>query len=343
MVTMKDIAKAAKVSRPTVSIVLNGRSTQIRISDETKKIVEETAERLGYRRNDIARSMVTGKTNCIGFVDSDIVSEYSSRILSGIIKECNEKNYFVKIFPYYEEVYFKDVVKRIIEQRPAGLICRSLSEEMLECLRKEAFNLGIPIAVTGSSFPHDWGIRIVTDDEDGASQATKHLIDLGHKHIAHVNFSWKRGFAELRKSGFLKTMASYSLKVTPNHIVLLKNINKAEELIGKLFDLPEIPTAIFCATDEIAAIAIRAARKKRLNVPDDISITGFADMKISRLTDPSLTTVSEPFDKIGKIAADELIKEIERPSKRYFSKAMEKKIDLKLIIRNSTCKKAANP
>lgn len=339
MVTMKDIAKAAKVSRPTVSLVLNGHSTQIRISNETKKLVEETAERLGYRRNEIARSMVTGKTNCIGYVDSDIVSEYSSRMLSGIIQECNAENYFVKIFPYYEKAYFEDAVKRIIEQRPAGLICRSLSEEMLECLRKEALTLGIPIAVTGSSFPHAWGIRIVTDDEEGAALATKHLIGQGHERIAHVSLSGKRGFAELRKVGFLKTMSNSHLQVSPDYMVLLKNINESEKLIGKLFDLPEAPTAIFCATDDIAAIAIRAAMKKGLKVPGDVSIAGFADMRISTLTAPPLTTVSEPFDEIGKIAAAELIREIERPNKRYFSKNMEKKIDLKLIIRNSTSQK----
>ena len=125
-ITMMDIARKAKVSRPTVSFVLNGRASQIKISDKTKQLVLETSKKLGYRRNEIARFMVTGKTNFIGFI-GDLSFEYCAMVLKGVVEKAESLQYYVKIFSHLDPDCFEENLNTIIEQRPAGIIFRTLS------------------------------------------------------------------------------------------------------------------------------------------------------------------------------------------------------------------------
>lgn len=340
MITMKEIARLAGVSQPTVSVVLNNKSGTVRISDETRKLVVEAAKSLGYRRNAIARSMVTGKTNFIGYIDIDVSPEYAAKMLSGVIRECNGRNYFVKVFPYYDDMKFEEVINRIMEQRPAGLICRSLTERMLNYLKHEAFLLNIPIAVAGNSFPCDWGIRVVTEDEVGVFAAVNYLLELGHEHIALLNLDRGRAFTRFRKDSFLQAMHTAGIAVPNEYLVMMMNSDETELRVTELLKLPTPPTAIFCiAGDPIAALALRVIRKNRKRVPEDISVIGYADIDLASFVDPPLTSVREPFEEMGMVAARELLDEIARPNCPSFEQVHEIKIASQLIIRDSTRKR----
>lgn len=337
MITMKEIAAHVGVSQPTVSVVLNNKASVVRISKDTRERIKDAAKELGYHRNAIARSMVTGKTNFIGYLDINISSEVAVKILDGIIRECNRRDFFVKITPYYQDINFETVVNRTIEQRPAGLICRSITRKMMDYLQAEAQKLNIPVAVTGTTFPGTWGIRVGTVDEQGVFAGVRHLLEKGHKRIAVLNLDSGRAFALFRQECFRTAMLKAGLEVPGQYFVMMSDYLETEKRVAGLMELPEPPTALFCvAGDVVAALALRALKRKKLRVPEDVSVIGYSNISVSRLVDPSLTTISEPFAEIGMVTARELIDEIDRTERLSFTTERKIEIPSQLIIREST-------
>lgn len=334
-VTMMDIARKAKVSRPTVSMVLNGRANQVKISEKTKQLVLEVSKSLGYRRNEIARSMVTGRTNFIVFV-GDLSSEYCSTVLKGVVEKAKARNFFVKIFSNADFDNFSDQLNSIIEQRPAGIIFRSVSKDDFTCISDLCRQYDIPFAIAGSSFPGSCGIRVYTADEEGAAMAVEHFAELGHKKIAHISGDRSHGYVELRRTGFLEKMSELSLTLPDNYLINDDNIDSIEQATATLLTSANRPTAIFCASDPVALVVIRAARSVGLKVPEELSVIGFANMYLTQLTDPPLTTVAEPFVALGRTVAGELINEIEDKKRLSFNKQVEQVLEVELIVRGST-------
>ena len=339
MLGMKDIAREAGVSRPTVSLVLNGKSDKgnVRISEETKKRVLEAAEKLGYCRNEIARSMITGKSGFIGFMSNDIHIEYIAKNLSGVTGECQKHGYFVKIFPTHtRENDFEQCLKSMIGQRPAGIICRSPDAGQQKMLRRECAKFNIPVALTGSIHRGDWGIRVLTDDAAGAGKAAEHLLANGRRNLLCICGLKGQRFSDERCGGFTdraeKTVGKIKkIKVQPDD----GNFEKLEKELMSIFQSAKYPDGIFCVTDEMAMITLRAASRAGLKVPEDISVIGFADMRLAAFANPPLTTVAEPFEEIGTIAARELLKEINAASVKSFKSPKIIELNVKMKIRES--------
>lgn len=338
MITMKDIAKAAKVSRPTVSLVLNGRETQVRISEETKKKVLEAAEALGYRRNEIARSMMTGKTNIIGFLDESISPEYVARTLDGLVAAADSKKYFIKVFSYRQREHIEATVRRAVEQRPDGMICRSLPEEYLKHVLQECNALNIPVAIIGSSFPHTCGVRVSTNDRQGAELAVQHLIDLGHEKIGYLAGARGSEYVETRLAGFETALNKAGIEVNDRFVITEESPEEKDNALSDLFSSKDRPTAFFCASDIFAMICMRVARRFDLKVPEDLSIVGYADMEVAQLADPPLTTIAEPFEKVGDAVLSLLVQEIDSKQKLSFKKEISEELDVELVVRQSTCR-----
>lgn len=338
MIRMKDIAQKANVSRPTVSLVLNGKSGNVRISEETKKRIFDAAEKLGYCKNEIARSMITGKTYFIGFLSDQIDIEYIAKNLNGVIEESQRHGYLVKIFPMPAvNDAFEQCVKNMIGQRPAGIICRSLEYEKQKIIKRECEKFNIPVALIGSVKRENWGIRVLTDDAAGAGEAAKYLIRIGHSKILCVTNPKGMRFSDERYKGFVEEAKKSGIKVQKINVPEKdSDYKKLEKELIQIFKSPKRPTAIFCVTDELAMIALRAAGKSGLKVPDDLSVIGFADMRLAALANPPLTTVAEPFGEVGIIAARELIKEINAPSKNSFISPKNIELRVNMILREST-------
>lgn len=338
-VTMKDIAIEANVSRPTVSMVLNGKKDGIRISDATRKRVLLASQRLGYRRNEIARSMVMGRTNFIGFI-GDITYEYSSETLAGVVESAESRGFYVKVFSNITADSFEEKIGKVIEQRPAGVIFRSLSETQYERVSELCFSHNTPFAVVGSSFPGPKGIRVTTDDEAGAISAVEHLVSLGHSRIAFVSADRASGYVESRRAGFFKGMECAGLSVPEEYVIHNEESDLIEGLILELLALKEPPSAIFCSSDYFAMLVKRAAGKTGLNVPKDLSVVGYGNLGFAKFADPPLTTVSEPYTEMGGVAAGILIDEIEKHVKPSFESQIERKLDVELVVRGSTAEYA---
>ncbi len=332
MITMQDIADSVKVSRGTVSYVLNGKYKKAKISEATKDQILVAAEKLGYRRNAIAQSMKTGKTNVIGFIGG-LYSDYCMEIIKGINSCAAGNNYMIKLLPALDNEAIKNVARQCVEQRLAGVICRSLTEEGLSILRNEIEPQQIPMVLVDSSFSHDWSSRVISDDITGARKATEYLLSLGHQKIMHITNDLNRGFSRERHDGYCTAMDAAGMAMHKNICIIDSNLELTDHIQSKITDslLNYKPTAIFCGSDPIAMKVIIVASMLKLRIPEDLSIVGYAGLDISQITNPPLTTIKQDFEEMGLKAANVLFDEINGCKQKR-----QVKLPVELIIRKST-------
>eukprot|EP00831_Metopus_contortus_P015420 TRINITY_DN16407_c0_g2_i1.p1 TRINITY_DN16407_c0_g2~~TRINITY_DN16407_c0_g2_i1.p1 ORF type:complete len:339 (+),score=67.77 TRINITY_DN16407_c0_g2_i1:1264-2280(+) len=336
MVTMKDVAQEAGVSRPTVSLVLSGRDTAVRISTSTREHILKVAERLGYRRNVLATSMKTGKTNIIGFIGG-INEEYVLRIISGINDTLSEAGFLLKMFPTNDgKADIKSLARQCVEQMVSGVICRALQEDDLAVIRAELEPHDISVILVDNSFSHEWCGRVISDDAAGMVEAVRHLAELGHSRIGHITHDTGSGFVALRREGFVRGMKEQGLNCPDECFSCIDVINKPTLEMSteiKRFIRNYCPTAVVCASDIIAAKLLQWMHMQGLRVPYDLSVVGFADLSMCMWTSPALTTVHQPFRTMGQHAAAKILKTCHGGND-----GGDELLPVKLVIRDSTGK-----
>ena len=335
MVTMKTVAETAGVSRATVSYVLNGRHHEkgLNINPETVTKVEETAIKLGYRRNELARSVRTGKTNVFGFIGS-LGTSYVMDIISGITTTCAANNYLLKIFPLEEHADIETIAKQCIEQRLSGVICRSLTEHQLDVLHQELQNFDMPIVLVDSSFSHNWCSRVISDDINGGKIAVEHLLELGHRRIANVSNPLDNAFSVMRNSGYCRAMSNAGIAKDDRLVCIVPQFYEITEYFSETIRqllIEQQPSAILCNSDPIAMKVIQVANSIGLRIPEDLSVIGYAGLNYTVLATPPLTTVKQPFIDMGEKAAQILISEVTQATQ-----VQEVRLPVELIVRKST-------
>jgi LacI family transcriptional regulator len=221
-----------------------------------------------------------------------------------------------------------------VEQRLAGVICRSLSEQELKILHTELRPNNIPIVLVDSSFSHNWCSRVTSDDFTGAGMATEYLLKLGHRRIGHVTNSLNRGFSKIRYDGYIRMMSEWGIEVSQKNIcvVIKEEGDILEEQRDKItaFLKQQKPTAVFCGSDPVAMKVLNIAQDIGLKIPEDLSVIGFAGLDYTACASPSLTTIKQPFTLMGYKAGEILLAE----TKNKIT-VKEKKLPVELIVRNS--------
>ncbi len=311
MATMKEIARAANVSQPTVSVVLNNKTSSVRISEKTRAKVLSMAEKLGYRRNEVARSMKTGKTNTVGFI-SALPTSYTMEVVAGIAKVLNANGYLLKIFmPDNPSLGSRlEAVRKCVEQRVDGVICHSMTDELYEETYGELKGHGIPLVVVDSCHPFDHCISIMTDDRKGARMATDYLVGLGHRRIGMLLSNTSHYFVQSRFAGYQEALEASGIPFDSGllcKVSLTFMLTHEQEACIMSFLLNSKPTAVFCATDPLAMKLLQVAYRHGIRVPQDLSIVGFGGLDYSLISSPPLTTVDQPFWKMGEAAAQKIM------------------------------------
>jgi LacI family transcriptional regulator len=337
MVRMADIAAEAGVSRSTVSLVLNNKHSAVGIPEVTRRRVLRTADRLGYRRNELARAMVTGKNRVIVYLLHDPSQEVASRILRGALTEAEQHGYLVKLVGR-EGPFDERDIERCVELRPVGVMGLYVSPSITGYLQTEMARYHIPVVLLDSSFPLDGVSRVLSDDIDGIRQAISHLHDLGHRRIAYISGALNSGAATLRETGYHRAMAGLRLPVPDGYVTYGEwKIPVIKEVTERLLEHPEgRPTAILCADDKTALVASRTAQRQGLRVPADLSIVGFADLEMARYGNPPLTTIAQPFAELGSAAVRSLLAASERLDRQEKAETVEVLLPNHLVVREST-------
>jgi LacI family transcriptional regulator len=338
MVTMGQIAAQLGVSRTTVSLVLDKcRHPAARVSPATRRRIEDTARRVGYVRHERARNLITGRNRELAFISLEPDIEYVARVLEGMLDESARQDYHVKIFPVHRVEDFLNVVDACIGQRPAGILCRSLTPLALDHLRELATACDIPVGVIDCFTPLNWGLRVLSSEDEGVRLAVEHLRGLGHRRIAHVTRLPLQGYTASRWASFRKALVSAGLAEMKDALIAAAGAEELEaETARRLQDRTNAPTAVICGSDMIAMQVLRAARRAGCSVPRDVSVVGMANLLMSAYADPPLTTVEQPFADVGRQAAALLIGEVEADERTFATQSRVAMLNMRLVVREST-------
>lgn len=334
-VTIKQVAEKLGVSMMTISRALNNRPN---VDENTRKKVVETARKMGYIQNQIARSLVQKKTYTIGVVVPEITHSFFPDAIKGIEEVFNQADYQI-ILTHSAEDSNREVkaIETLASKRVDGILI-SMAETVKDySIYKQILQMSVPIVFFDRCVFNIGASCISIDDEKAAFLITEHLIKQKNKRIAHLSGPLTVSIGRSRLNGYKKAL-------TKNDIVFNdKLVKKAgfhetggyeamKELLAQ--NKKEIPDAVVCVNDPVAFGAIKAIEEAGLKVPDDIRITGFSDDIRASLINPPLTTIRQPAYEVGKMAARKLLNHINNNEEPI----EEIKVATELIIRQSSMK-----
>ncbi len=312
-VSMNDIAEYLGISRASVSYVLNRSSRMKLMNEKTIQRIQDAAEKLGYKPNEIAQAMKTGVTRTIGFITHPLQWESNVMVLHGATEEAISQNYYIKYIPAHEKNDRPEAIARhCLDQKLAGVICMNIDYAFLKEMYDVFDSVNLPLAQVVNGFSDLGHIIVTADDAMGTQIMVDHLAGLGHQRIAMMANSLSQPSSVNRIQGFEAAMKNRTLPIPRGYIREGKFDPKtiaAETRALLKFKNP--PTAIFCDNDPTAMSVINTLRREGLRVPEDVSVGGYVNLAVCQFFDPPITTVAHPFSDLGKTAARELIQQIE--------------------------------
>jgi len=326
--TIRDVAKLANTSKSTVSRFLNGQ----KVKKETEEALIKAIKELNFYPNVNARRLVMSKTKTIGVVVDDIANYFYSPIISGIEKVAKEKGFHCVFYSLTTNYFYESSsLELLYEGQVDGLILVSFKLRSNETLNKIA-NANYPIVLVGHAGTIDGIASVDVDDVSGITDIVHYLNRLGHEKIAYISGPENYSASKFRLAGFQKVASGLGIKTS----IVCSNwsnesgYNAMNELLQKM-DF----TAVVASNDEAAIGALRACHDLGYQIPHDFSITGYDDIAISSWVSPSLTTVRQPFEEIGRKAAEYLFQNIENENDSVMNRILLKP---KLIVRDSCVK-----
>lgn len=308
--TIQDVALAAQVSTATVSRAL---SHPDRVSESTRAKVANAIHVTGYTLNIAARSLRQRTTKTILVALPDIRNGFFSSILDAIEREATARGYGVLIANLYIGAESAmQLQSYLLSNRADGLLLLdgSLDARTLNILTSEPH--AIPLVVACEEIVNAGFHTVLTDNAHSAERATQHLIDLGHKRIGHLLGPESNVVARERHKGFLAAMKRADLPVEQEW--LLRGNFEMDSGFGaasRFASLANRPTAVFAANDESAIGFMSGLRRHGINCPRDISIVGYDDLDVAAHYYPALTTIRQPRQTLGRMAAETLIDMLE--------------------------------
>ncbi|QNA82786.1 LacI family transcriptional regulator [Sphingomonas sp. So64.6b] len=304
--TINDVARLAGVSKKTVSRVIN-RSPLL--TDETRLRVEAVIGELGYIPNPQARGLALRRNFLIGLIHDNPNSQMVLGVQQGILEAIRETEFALVVRPVDRgSGAMLDDVRHFLErQRLFGVLLLPPISENDE-LAKLCESLGCRYVRMGSAKLDDDHHSVASNDAEAVTEATRYLIEQGHRRIGLVTGPHGFRSAFERRSGFEKALAEAGIKL-PRGLVATGDyrFESGVEAGNRLLDQVPIPTAIFASNDEMAAGVLHAARQRNLAVPQDLSVIGFDDTEIAGHVWPPLTTVRWPIQSMARSAALKLL------------------------------------
>jgi LacI family transcriptional regulator len=307
-VRIEDVAAAAGVSMKTVSRVLNNEPN---VSAETRGRVQAAVEQLQYRPDPSARVLAGRRSYLVAMLYDNPSSNYLMEVELGILDACQSQHYNMMLAPlvYDAADIVANVEALVVQSRLDGVVLTPpITDDPALLARLD--ELGVPYASV-SPKEEFRRIGVVVDEEQAVADMIGHLVGLGHRRIAHIKGHPAHGASGWRLSGYHEGLRRAGLQPDPALVVDGEfSYDSGFAATNALLDLPQPPTAIFAANDDMAAGAICAICERGLSVPKDVSVCGFDDTPIARHIYPTLTTVRQPTREMGRLAGQELLKAI---------------------------------
>ena len=325
---MMDVAREAGVSHITVSRVINGHPS---VRPETRTRVEAAIQKLGYRRNSVARALKSRRSSTIGVVIVGSELFELPRILLGVETAAKTAGYWVSLASRQGESTSADLVetlRRLTDQSVEAIAVVTDRPVAVEALSGLSFEVPVAVVMSGSVAHPDLSF-VEVDQELGARLAVRHLLGLGHRDIAHLTGALRTFDARARVEGWRAELDAAGAEGA-----LLEGDFTAESgfrLAHRLCDADAgPPTAVFAGNDLMAMGVLAAFAERGVRVPQDVSLVGFDDMKGADYLVPALTTVRQDFAHLGRSAIEQLVRMLGGEG------AERRSITPELVVRQST-------
>ncbi len=309
--TLKQIAKELNVSVSTVSKAL---SNSPEISEPTKIRVQEFAKLKNYKPNNMAVNLKSKRSRTIGVIIPNILNPFFAKVFSGIEKGANDKGYNVITCISNESLEKEIHAMEMLSNGTIDGFILSISEETQKEQEfkhfKEAMSDDLPIVMFDRISDEVNCDKVIVDDLEASVDATNHLIKLKCRNIALVSSIDNLSVGKLRAEGYMKALRDNGYTINEDIIIRTENTDDFDEKLKKLFDNQKVD-GVFALDEHASVMAMKAAIKKGIKIPEELSIIGFADGVWSRRLTPSLSTISQHGPEIGEAAAEMLIKRLE--------------------------------
>lgn len=334
-ITIYDIARALEISPATVS---RGLKDHPGIRKDTKKRIIEAARTMGYQHNTFASNLRVKKTHTIGVVIPQLNSHFQSAVISGMEKVANKRGYMLIISQSQDDVTKEStVINTMFNSRVDGLLVSlAYDTENIEhfdsVLKKD-----IPVIFFDRVAEHAKCTSIVIDNNKAGYDATLHLLDQGCRRIVFIGGNLKRNVYADRLKGYRQALAEQEIAFNPE-LVIINNLSEqaAREAAQKILTMNPLPDGIFASNDTSAVACISELKQAGIKVPEQIAVVGFNNDPISRVIEPSLTTIHYPGHEMGEIAATTLINAMSNVSSANLNTLV---LRHHLIVRQSSLQK----
>lgn len=335
--TINEVADKAGVSRQTISRVINNRPD---VADETRKRVLRIIEELDYRPNAVARSLSMKRTNNFGLVTAGLEFIGPSVTMSGIAKETEQLGYglYLKDLPRFNTDIIQNIIDWFLARQVDGIIW-AVPEigNNRDWINNFIDNIRLPIIFLTAEKRKN--ISTVTiDNYYGAKQATSHLIESGRKNIGHISGPMDWWESKQLYNGWRDALKENGINPKENMVAEGNWSSKSgKKAFAQLLDsFPEMD-ALFVANDQMALSVLQTACELKINIPDQLSVSGFDGIPESEFFSPSLTTVSQNLVELGSVAVQQLAQMVEiKNSDKESRESIYISLKPELIIRQSS-------
>jgi LacI family transcriptional regulator len=344
MVTIKDVAKESGFSSTTVSIVLNNAPLARYIPPVTKARIEKAAKKLGYRPNLFARSLRSKRSHTLGVMVFDMTDPYCTLILRGIENSLYLESYLPILTDVQNErSRFERYLEMLLGRRVEGLIVLAnwlfTDINILADLQKNQ----IPSVLIGRELGTSVVSSVIVDNEAGGQLALEHIYSLGHRRIVFIRGPKTLTDSAPRWRGIKAFAATKELPIDPKLVLDLpessdpsSGFESSCELVSDLLRKRRPFTAVVAFDDMSALGALRALGKAGISVPKQVSVIGFDDISPASLCTPPLTTVRQPMEQMGSLAAHIVLSALQAAQDSKDFTAVHRKLAPELVVREST-------
>jgi LacI family transcriptional regulator len=305
-VSLRDVAKVAKVSVGTVSNVLNRPEV---VAPETLARVQATIKELGFVPNGFARHLRSGQSRTLGLIVPDVANPFFTEVARGVEDAASKRDYAVFLCNSDESATKEDrYVNVLIQQQVRGVLITpaDMKSDRLEVMRER----GIAVTLLDREIKGRKQCSVSVDDVHGGQIAIEYLAGLGHKNIAWVCGPESIPQVADRGAGVTKAAKVAGAKIETIRVPLM-NAAKGEEAAKKILELGVMPTAIFCANDLLALGVMRALLASKVRIPEQVSVLGYDNIEFAPSAAVPLSSIAQPSYQMGVTAADLLLNECE--------------------------------
>ncbi|NUW43110.1 LacI family DNA-binding transcriptional regulator [Nonomuraea rhodomycinica] len=326
---MADVAREAGVSHQTVSRVLNEHPN---VRSETRTRVLEAIDKLGYRRNLVARALVTKHSRTLGVVSFDTTLYGPASTVYGIEQAARAAGYFVSIVSLksIDRSGVRDALDYLADQGVDGIVVVAPQRSAAQTLADLA--PGVPIVAVEGGEAGDVSV-VCVDQVEGGRLATEHLLALGHETVWHVRGPSDWLEAEGRVAGWRAALAQAG-RAAPEPLAGDWSPRSGYEAGRSLASMAGV-SAVFVANDQMALGVLRAFSEQGVKVPDQVSVVGFDDIPESEFFSPPLTTIRQDFDAVGRNSIEVLLRQIEGEGPRACERLV---VPPSFVVRASTAR-----